>query len=141
MTAKVNKQGLTLVEGGKFIATATKLGLKVTKQAGNFRIENEADSSKRMYVPTTKKVHRVDLSGFSSPLAVEIPEDDRPTGRVTHWLDFTVSEKEILRAFYKIAKEHLATVAKVEAPAEQTEQSTEEKVEEPVIEAAASEAV
>ena len=117
--AKSNvKNGLTLVDGKKFIATAQKLGLKVTKQAGNFRIEGE-DSSKRMYVPTTERVHRIDLSGFTHALATEIPEAKRPTGRVTHWIDFTQTEGKILRDFYKIAREVLAGVKAQEPAVEQ----------------------
>lgn len=141
MASKTNKQGLTVVEGTKFVATAQKLGLKVTKQAGNYRIEAEGQSGKRLYVPTTKGVHRVDLSGFTHELAVEIPEDKRPTGKVTQWLDFTQSERDILRAFYKVAKSIAPAKVEVTEPAaEITEAPAETPAEEPV-QVAASEAV
>jgi len=98
---------MTKIQTTKFIAIANKLGLKVLEQPSQFKITGE-DPNKRLYVPGTKTVHKVELSGFTSDLAVlwtdVYPGKKAPSGKITHILDFSQPEKEVLKAFFKIAK-------------------------------------
>ena len=117
---------MTKIQTAKFIAIANKLGLNVVEQPSQYKITGE-DPNKRFYIPGTKTVHKVELSGWTSDLAVaweEIyPGKKAPSGKITQVVDFRVEEKEVLKNFFKLAK-GLAKKAKVEKPAP-TEAPTE----------------
>lgn len=112
---------LTKVESAKFVALAEKLGLKVTKQSSNHRIEDET-GTKRLYVPTTAKVHRIDISGFTHELGVEwakaFPGKAPPTGKVLQVVNFAQDEKLVLRDAFLIMKS-ISKAQDAELPAEE----------------------
>lgn len=97
----------TLVATVKFIAIANKLGLDVEAQKGWIKLRANGDDSRRMYVANGKASGDVHLSGFIHPLGTEIPADKRPTAKVVQRISFAQGEVDILRAFYRIAKEGL----------------------------------
>lgn len=115
------KSGLTKVEGQKFLKVAEKLGLKITQQTSNYRIE-DASGAKRFYVPTTKTVHRIDISGFAHELGKDwdkaYPGKKQPTGHVKQVVNFSQEEELVLRDFYKMARS-IAAVQDEEQPSEQ----------------------
>jgi hypothetical protein len=122
---------ITKVESAKFVAIAEKLGLKVTRQSSNFRIEDES-GARRLYVPTTTKVHRIDISGFTHDLGlawdVAFPGKAPPTGKVQQVLNFAQEERLVLKDAFKVMK----TMSK--AAAEGTEPVEEQPVaEEPSV--------
>jgi len=122
------KHNFTTVKREKFEKIVAKLGLKVVEQTANLRVEDET-GTKRFYIPRTTNVHRIDISGFTSELAIAweqaYPDKKAPTGHVKQVIDFSKNEEQILRAFYKIAKSisKVAEMTKpepVEAPVEQS---------------------
>jgi hypothetical protein len=114
---------LTKVESAKFVAIAEKLGLKVSKQSSNYRVEDES-GTKRLYVPTTAKCHRIDISGFTHELGVEwskaFPGKAPPTGKVLQVVNFAQEEKLVLKDFFMITKS-ISKAQDAELPAESTE--------------------
>ena len=131
------KHGMTVVSGEKFLAICNKLGLKVVDQPSQFRVA-DATGARRMYVPKTKGVHRIDLSGFTHELAVAwedaFPGKKRPTSKVAQVVNFAQEEKLVLRSFFKIAKSLVAKAAPAPAP------EVEAPATEPTVEAPAAEA-
>ena len=115
------KHAFTVVKREKFEKIVSKLGLKVVEQTANLRVEDET-GTKRFYIPKTKKVHRIDLSGFTHELAIDwekaYPGKKAPTGHVKQVIDFSQAEELVLRSFYKIAKSLVIVKAEVPAPAE-----------------------
>jgi hypothetical protein len=99
---------LTKVQPEKFIKIAEKVGLTVLRQPSQWRISDPKDASHRLYVPGQKVVHKVELSGWSHERAVAwdtmFPGKKAPSPKITHVLDFTKTEKEILRDFFIIAR-------------------------------------
>ena len=97
---------MTKVLASKLLAVCSKTGLKVVQQPSQYRVEGT--DGRRFYIPGTKSVHKVELSGWSHELAVTwesvFPGKKAPSGKITHVVDFSKTEKEILRAFYKMAK-------------------------------------
>ena len=112
------KTGYTYVQATKFLAICQKLGLTVVEQPSQYRVECPTDKTKRMYFGKGKKgVCLVDLSGFHSEFAIVHPKP--PTSKVQEMLDFRLTEKEILRNFFKTAKMLVAVIpAPVSPPVE-----------------------
>ena len=109
------KHNLTYVAPSKFLKVCQSLGLKVIEQPSQYRIENPENSKQRMYFGKGKKgVCLVDVSGFTSEFAITHPKP--PTSKVTQCLDFTLTQKEILRNFYKTARLLIAEVVAPVAP-------------------------
>ncbi len=115
------KSGLTKVKGEKFLKIVEKLGLKCTKQTSNYRVEDAA-GARRFYIPTTKSVHRIDVSGFTHELATDwdraYPGKKAPTGHVKQVVNFAQEEELVLRSFYKMAKSIASAPAAEPAPEE-----------------------
>ena len=121
---------MTKVQTEKLIAVANKLGLTVVQQPSQFKITG-TDPNKRFYIPGTKTVHKVELSGWSHPLAVTwdsvFPGKKAPSSKITHVVDFNQDEKLILRAFFKMGKSLIAASKPASPPA------SPPVVEEPVV--------
>ena len=117
----------TKIESAKFVAICEKLGLKAERQPSQWKVTG-TDPNRRFYIPGTKRVHKVELSGWSHPLAVTwesvFPGKKAPSGKITHVVDFGKSEKEILRDFFKMAKAIAPKPAS--SPASSPEPVTEE---------------
>lgn len=121
---------MTKVQGQKFVAIANKVGLTVVEQPSQFKVIGA--EGRRFYIPGTKAVHKVELSGWSHELAVPweavYPGKRAPSPKITHILNFDQPEKLILKDFYKMAK----SIALVEVPEEPEAETSEEPASEPV---------
>ena len=114
----MGKKNATYVETKKLLDIAGSLpGITVDSSLKTFHKIQGADASKRVYVPQTKTVARVDISGFEHPLAVA--HFKPPTSRVKQMVDFTQDEKAILHAFRRILEDGLVAAAAPAAPAEE----------------------
>ena len=109
---------LTRVSVAKLLKVCIKVGLIVVEQPSQYRVECPTDKTKRLYFGKGKKgVCLVDLSGFHSEFAIVHPKP--PTSKVQEMLDFRLTEKEILRNFFKTAKMLVAVIpAPVSPPVE-----------------------
>jgi hypothetical protein len=95
-------KNMTRVSVAKLLKVCQKVGLVVVEQPSQYRVECPTDKTKRMYFGKGKKgATLVDISGFTSPHAIVHPKP--PTSKVTQQLDFSLTEAEILRNFYKTA--------------------------------------
>jgi len=110
---------ITKIQSSKFVAICEKLGLKVERQPSQWKITGE-DLNRRFYIPGTKQVHKVELSGWSHDLAVlwtdVYPGKKAPSSKITHIVDFAQPEKLVLRSFFKMAKSIAAKPVKAPAP-------------------------
>ena len=100
-----SKSGNVRVQTAKYIAICQKLGLAVEMKAGWFLAYAKEAKSKRLLVHTGKKgTNCVELVGFESEFA--IPHPCPPAKTMTQMLlhSAPMSEKEILRNFFKTAK-------------------------------------
>jgi hypothetical protein len=100
------KTNATYLPREKYEAIMTKLGISWTEQSGFLKAEPV--KGRRLYVAATKKVGRVDLSGFEFAHGTKRP-DQGPFGRVLQQLDVTGTEEEVLARFEAIAA-HLLTL-------------------------------
>lgn len=116
---------MTKIQSSKFVAVCEKLGLNVVKQPSQWKVTGE-DPNRRFYIPGTKTVHKVELSGWSHDLAVEwssvYPGKKAPSSKITHVVNFAQDEKLVLRDFFKMAKSLVAKSKKAPAssPAPET---------------------
>jgi len=102
----------TKIKTAKFVVICQRLGLNVLAQPSQFKVWG-ADPNKRFYIPGTKTVSKIELSGWTHPLATTwasvFPGKKAPSPKITHVVSFDGSELEVLRRFYQIASS-LATV-------------------------------
>jgi hypothetical protein len=102
---------MTKIQSSKFVAVCEKLGLNVVKQPSQWKVTG-TDPNRRFYIPGTKTVHKVELSGWSHDLAVEwsavYPGKKAPSSKITHVVNFAQDEKLVLRDFFKMAKSLVA---------------------------------
>ena len=119
---------MTKVNPTKFVAICNKLGLNVLKQPSQYKVTG-ANPNHRFYIPGTKMVSKVELSGWTHELAIRwdsVYTKKAPSPKITHILDFNQDEKLILRAFFKMAKSLVAASSKtVETPAAPSSPVTE----------------
>ena len=120
---------MTKVQTSKFLAICNKLGLTVVAQPSQYRVSGK-DVNQRFYIPGTKAVHKIELSGWTHELAVEwakvFPGKKAPSGKITHVVNFDQPEKAILKDFFKMAKSQVAKAAKpAPAPVADPAQSTD----------------
>jgi len=135
---------MTKVNATKLVAVAEKLGLTVVRQPSQWKVTGP-DANRRFYIPGTKTVHKVELSGWSHDLAIEwakvYPGKKAPSSKITHVVNFDQPEKLILRDFFKMAKSLIAKTKVASPPAPtQTELMNDSPVASPppVAEAVAS---
>lgn len=125
---------MTKIQTAKFLAICEKLGLTVVAQPSQYRVSGP-DANRRFYIPGTKTVHKVELSGWSHDLAVTwdsvFPGKKAPSGKITHVLNFAQPEKQVLRDFFKMAKSLApkAVASSPAVPASSPEQVTEQVAE------------
>ena len=121
----------TKIETSKFLAICNKLGLTVIEQPSQYKVTG-TDPNIRFYIPGTKRVHKVELSGWSSPLAIEwsvaFPGKKAPSGKITHVVNFAQEERAVLRDFFKMAKSIAPKPASSPAPEAPVEQPATETV-------------
>jgi hypothetical protein len=112
------KSGSTRVSTAKLVKTAEQCGLTMKGRAGWILMFKEGAESKRLLVHTGKKgTNCIELVGFESPHAIVHPCP--PAKTMTQMLDCNVSEREILRAFYKTCRLLNPPVATSPAPAKE----------------------
>jgi hypothetical protein len=108
------KKNVTYIAREQFEALIAESGLPTSEKKGWTRVDGQ--SGRRLYVPKTKRVGRVDAVGLSSDGLTALGEES--FGAVTHQLDMSGSEADILAAF-ALALEGLRTLAAVERPAKE----------------------
>jgi len=115
------KSGSTRVITSKLVKTAEQVGLTCVGRAGWILMYKEGASNRRLLVHTGKKgTNCIELVGFESPHAIVHPCP--PAKTMTQMLDCNVSEREILRAFYKTCRLlNPPVVPSVPEPAKQEE--------------------
>jgi len=126
---------MTKIQTAKFLVICEKLGLTVTAQPSQYRVSG-TNPNVRFYIPGTKTVHKVELSGWSHPLAVTwdsvFPGKKAPSGKITHVVNFAQDEKSVLKDFFKMAKAIAPKPAKAPAAPAEAPASSPEQVEAPV---------
>ena len=97
------RKNINHVPAESFLSTVEAAGLKVTPQSGFYRVEGT--ENRRLYIGKTKRVGRVDLSGYSVLGAgfTQLSEEDQFC-RVACQLDFSTEPKVILAAFARAVK-------------------------------------
>lgn len=102
----------------KVLAIASRVGLTIVEQPSQYKIYAGEDTSRRMYVPGRKEVHKVELSGWNHELAVpwesQFPGKKAPSPKITHVVNFNQDERLVLNDLYRI----MASLAGASAPAE-----------------------
>lgn len=123
--------GKTFVAAEQFAAINTELGLPTTDMAGFVKVQGP--TGYRLYIGRTKKVARVDLSGFTVPNTLGVTDlGEKSFGNVKQQLDFTQPESVILDTYRLVATtmKGLAPVEKA-APAKKERKARAPKGEKP----------
>ena len=105
------KNGVTYVDASKFEALIAASGLPMTGQKGFVKVSGP--KGRQLYVAATKRVGRVDLSGFTVEGAGFQAPHCGEFGNVKQQLRFDRPEAEILMDFAWLL-EHLAALPPVE---------------------------
>lgn len=109
------KTNITYVDAAKFetlcLAAAEKHGYDVTAQKGFVKVAGP--KGRCLYVASTKRVGRVDISGFEMEGAGYVSPHCGPFGNVKQQLDMSLGEEAILENFTALL-DHMATLAPVE---------------------------
>jgi hypothetical protein len=123
----------TKIAVSKFLVICEKLGLNVLKQPSQYKVTG-TDPNVRFYIPGTKSVKKVELSGWKHDLAIEwsaaFPGKKAPSSKITHVVDFNQDEKLVLRSFFKMAK---SIAPKVETAPVVTSSPEEQPAVEPLV--------
>jgi len=114
------KTNVLYVESSKFLTVLTELEVPFTVQSGFIRVEGA--KGRRLYVAATKKVGRVDISGFEVDFGAKIPHCG-PFGNVKQQMDLSpeLGEEGILANFKALVQHMLLLPAvvkevKIKAP-------------------------
>lgn len=89
-------QGATPVLREKFFAIAHEVGIPVEELKSWFKLKGPG--GQRVYVPKTKNVTRIDISGFEVQFGAKVP-DQGVFGGVKQQLDMALPEAEVLENF------------------------------------------
>lgn len=114
------KSHITYVDASLFEAIIAKHGLTMTLQKGFVKVDGP--TGRRVYVAATKRVGRVDISGFKmlapdgSDLPGFVPPHMGEAGNVKQQLDCSLGEADIL-ANFELLLTHMESLA----PAEKAE--------------------
>ena len=130
----MSRKGLTKVSQEKFLKICEKVGLTVVSNKGWVKCYAPGNTKGlSLGIPQTDDVTRVELVRFTAPeelASVVVPHPKPPAKTVEQMIDFSVEEKLILRAFYKLASHikatheaKLAEEAKAAEAAKQAEQA------------------
>lgn len=120
------KKNVTYILAAAFETAIQESGLTTSEKSGWIRVDGQ--NGRRLYVPKTKKVGRVDLVGIghsASPAGVTSLGEGK-FGAVTHQLNFDRSESEVLAMFSALLEE-LKTAPAVEKPAKEPKAPRERK--------------
>lgn len=105
------KKNVTYVDAAKFETILKASGLVFTLQKGFVKVQGP--KGRNLYVAATKRVGRVDISGFETDLAGITSLGELAFGNVKQQLDFSRTEDEILATFTAVLA-HMATLPAVE---------------------------
>lgn len=108
------KNDITYVAQEKFLAVLVDMGVRY--ETLNTWHKVEPVKNRRVYIPLTKRVGRVDLSGFEIALSEGLTKKPHcgEFGRVKQQLDMGGSEDDVLARF-RLVVEHMLTLAPDEA--------------------------
>ena len=105
------KKNVTYVDAAKFETIIRDSGLTFLLQKGFVKVS--AAKGRNLYVAATKRVGRVDISGFTVQMDGITDLGDLSFGNVKQQLDFSRTEDEILATFRDLLA-HMATLPAVE---------------------------
>ena len=108
----MSNKTVNYINHADLIILATDLGIEPIRQAGFTKLQGPA--GRQVYVANTKKVGRIDISGFEVDF-VEfgvVNLGDESFGAVKQQVDFTKPVEDILVNFIKILK-HMQTLSPV----------------------------
>jgi len=109
------KTNVTYIDASKFEALILASGLPVAAQKGFVKVQGP--KGRQVYVASTKRVGRVDISGFEMPEGPGyVTPHCGPFGNVKQQLDFSLGEDEVLANFAALL-EHMKALAPVEKAA------------------------
>lgn len=95
------KTNVTYIDAAKFETIILASGLTCTAQKGFIKVAGER--GRAVYVASTKRVGRVDISGFE--VSYGITPHCGPFGNVKQQLDFGQTEDEVLSAFTQLLED------------------------------------
>ena len=106
------KTDILYVENSKFLAVLAELTVPFTTQSGFVRVEGA--KGRRLYVAATKKVGRIDISGFEVEFGAKKPHCGE-FGAVKQQMDLSpeIGEEGILSNFRSLVS-HMLTLPAVE---------------------------
>lgn len=113
------KKNVTYIAQELFEGVAKELGLGWKEQAGFIKVAGA--TGRAVYVARTKRVGRVDISGFTSSSPGVRDLGGESFGAVTQQLDFSRTEPEILATFRLVLGELKALPAREKEPRKQLE--------------------
>lgn len=105
------KTNVTYIDAAKFEALIVASGLTMAGQKGFVKVMGP--KGRVVYVASTKRVGRVDISGFEMEGPGYVTPHCGPFGNVKQQLDFSLPEDEVLSNFQKLLA-HMATLSPVE---------------------------
>ena len=110
------KTNILYVENSKFVTVLDELNVPFTVQSGFLRVEGP--KGRRLYVAATKKVGRVDISGFEVEFGAKVPHCG-VFGKVKQQMDLSpeLTEEGILENFRAIVTHMLQLQPVEKAPA------------------------
>jgi hypothetical protein len=140
------RKEITYVSVEKFSAIATSLGLAWNEQKGFVKLSGAA--GRNVYVGKTKRVGRVDISGFEMEGEGYVNLGELAFGAVKQQVDFTRGEDEILAAFTQALTHMLSLDARIKPKAAKApaglkagETAAKLETEEPAVTQARTEAI
>lgn len=107
------KTNVTYIDACHFENIIAESGLPATLQKGFVRVDGP--KGRRLYVASTKRVGRVDISGFEVSLGGQAPHCG-PFGNVKQQLDMSLPQEEVLENFRWLLVT-MASLPAVEKPA------------------------
>lgn len=111
------KKGQTYIAAEKFTAlVAARNGFEVKQNTGFVKVEK---GGRRLYIGKTKRVGRIDVSGWVSSEPGLINLGEQSFGQVQQQFDFTRTEDQILATFEALLDE-METSAPVPAKARES---------------------
>lgn len=112
------KTNVTYIDAAKFEAIIIASGLPFSAQKGFVKVQGP--TGRNVYVASTKRVGRVDISGFE--VSYGVAPHCGPFGNVKQQLDFSKPEDGVLSDFTKLLGD-----LKAQAPAEKKERKAPAK--------------
>lgn len=111
------KKNISYVDASKIEAIIVQSGLPCEPKASFLKVKGPTGYN--VYVPLTKTVGRIDLSGFSPPLPGVTDLGDERFGNVVAQLDFSRTEAEILQTVAAVL-EHMKGLEPLAKPLRRT---------------------